>query len=84
MGKERRNRYASRRSSWSYTAVPQEAAWDFRALHQQIMRGSREFDREERLLLLLSRLPRLCGPPFEALPAAGGGGGGRRPMKRLK
>ena len=49
----------------------QEAAWDFRALHQQIMSGSREFDREERLLLLLSRLLRLCGQPFEALPAAG-------------
>ena len=32
-----------------------EAAWDFRALHQQIMSGSREFDREERLLLLRSR-----------------------------
>lgn len=48
-----------------------EAAWDFRALHQQIMSGSREFDREERLLLLLSRLLRLCGQPFEAPPAAG-------------
>lgn len=49
----------------------QEAAWDFRALHQQIMSGSREFDKEERLLLLLSRLLRLCGQPFEAPPAAG-------------
>lgn len=49
----------------------QEAAWDFRALHQQIMSGSREFDREERLLLLLSRLLRLCGQPFQAPPPAG-------------
>nr|WP_325229870.1 AraC family transcriptional regulator [uncultured Oscillibacter sp.] len=40
-----------------------EAAWDFRALHEEIMRGSREFEREERLLLLLSRLLRLCGQP---------------------
>lgn len=48
-----------------------EAAWDFRALHQQIMRGSREFDREERLLLLLSRLLRLCGQPAGDPPPAG-------------
>ena len=48
-----------------------EAAWDFRALHRQIMDGSREFGKEERLLLLLSRLLRLCGQPFQASPPAG-------------
>lgn len=48
-----------------------EAAWDFRALHQQIMRGSGEFDREERLLLLISRLLRLCGQPAGDPPPAG-------------
>ena len=47
------------------------AACDFRALHEQIMSGSREFDREERLLLLLSRLLRLCGQPFEERVPAG-------------
>lgn len=47
-----------------------EAAWDFRALHQQIMGMSREFDREERLLLLLSRLLRLCGQPLEETGSA--------------
>lgn len=50
-----------------------EAACCCRALHEQIMSGFREFDREERLLLLLSRLLRLCGQPFErAVPASGG------------
>ena len=43
----------------------EEAACYFRRLHQQIMGGSKEFDREELLLLLLSRLLRLCGRPFE-------------------
>nr|WP_325211865.1 AraC family transcriptional regulator [uncultured Oscillibacter sp.] len=48
-----------------------EAAWDFRTLHRQIMSGSREFGKEERLLLLLSRLLRLCGQPLETPPPAG-------------
>ncbi len=48
-----------------------EAAWDFRALHRQIMDGSREFGKEERLLLLISRLLRLCGQPFRDPPPAG-------------
>ncbi len=48
-----------------------EAAWEFRTLHRQIMDGSPEFDREERLLLLLSRLLQLCGQPFEAPASAG-------------
>ena len=48
-----------------------EAGWDFRALHKQIMMGSRGFGREERLLLLLSRLLRLCGQPREAPAPAG-------------
>lgn len=43
----------------------EEAAWNYRCLHQQVMGASREFDREERLLLLVSRLLRLCGQPFE-------------------
>ena len=48
-----------------------EAAWDFRALHEQIMLGSREFEREERLLLLISRLLRLCGRPVGDPASAG-------------
>lgn len=48
-----------------------EAAWDLRTLHQQIMLGSREFEREERLLLLLSRLLRLCGQIAQDPPPAG-------------
>jgi AraC-like DNA-binding protein len=48
-----------------------EAAWDFRALHEQIMLGSREFEREERLLLLISRLLRLCGQPVGDPASAG-------------
>lgn len=42
----------------------EEAAWDYRALHKQIMGGSREFGREDRMLSLLSRLLRLCGRPL--------------------
>ena len=49
-----------------------EAACDYRALHTQIMAGSREFGREERLLLLVSRLLRLCGGfPERPAPPAG-------------
>lgn len=50
----------------------EEAACCFRALHRQVMSGSREFGREEQLLLLVSRLLRLCGRPFgEEGPARG-------------
>lgn len=36
-----------------------------RPLHELVMRGSREFDKEEYLLLLLSRLLQRYGQPFE-------------------
>lgn len=48
-----------------------EAAYDLRTLHEQVMSGSRDFDREERLLLLLTRLLRICGRPLAAPAPAG-------------
>jgi len=44
----------------------EEAACCFRPLHEQVMRGSREFGREECLLLLISRLIQAHGKPFES------------------
>lgn len=43
-----------------------EAACCLRPLHEQVMRGSREFGREECLLLLISRLIQAYGQPFES------------------
>lgn len=37
----------------------------FRALHEQVMGGSQEFEKKEYLLLLISRLLQICGQPFE-------------------
>ena len=45
-----------------------EAACRFRALHEQVMSGSRESGREEGLHLLLARLLRVCGRPFAPPP----------------
>ena len=42
-----------------------EAVRCCRTLHERVMDGSREFGREECLLLLISRLLRLCGRPAE-------------------
>lgn len=47
----------------------EEAACTLRALHEMVMSGSREFGKEENLLLLLSILLRRYGRPFaESLP----------------
>jgi hypothetical protein len=43
-----------------------EAACDFRTLHELVLSRSREFEKEEALLLLLSRLFERCAPPFAA------------------
>lgn len=43
----------------------EEAACCLRALHELVMKGSREFGREEALLLLISLLIRKYGQPFE-------------------
>ena len=43
-----------------------EAACDFRALHELVLSRSREFEKEEALLLLLSRLFERCALPFAA------------------
>lgn len=42
------------------------AACDFRTLHELILSRSREFEKEEALLLLLSRLFERCALPFAA------------------
>ncbi|MCI8804027.1 MAG: AraC family transcriptional regulator [Oscillibacter sp.] len=48
------------------------AACCYRAFHEQVMSGSREFGREECLLLLISRLLKLCSQPFaDCVPACG-------------
>lgn len=44
----------------------EDIVYSLRALHEQILRGSREFDKEESLLLLLSALLQRCGQPFES------------------
>ncbi len=44
----------------------QEAACYFRPLHEMVMKGSREFGKEESLLLLLSMLIQQYGQPFES------------------
>lgn len=44
----------------------QEVACYLRPLHELVMKGSREFDKEERLLLLLSLLIQQYGRPFES------------------
>lgn len=43
-----------------------EAACDFRTLHELVLSRSREFEKEEALLLLLSRLFERCASPFAA------------------
>lgn len=48
-----------------------EAACCLAALHALLMEGSREFAREEQLLLLLERLIRCCARPFDAPTPAG-------------
>lgn len=45
--------------------VDEEVTCYLRPLHELLMKGSREFDREESLLLLLSRLIQEYGQPFE-------------------
>lgn len=51
----------------------EEAACCYRTLHKQIMNGSQEFEKEEGLLLLLSRLLQICGQPFTCrAPVCGG------------
>ena len=42
-----------------------ETACCLRSLHKLVMEGSREFGKEEALLLLISLLLRQCGQPFE-------------------
>ena len=49
-----------------------EAACYLRSLHEQVMRGAREFGKEENLLLLIGRLLRICGRwPGPAAPSQG-------------
>lgn len=45
--------------------LDEEAACCLRALHTLVLKGSREFDKEETLLLLISLLIRRYGRPFE-------------------